>query len=191
MKTVVFAIICLVVSLPQKEGFSQEEVICLSAEEKKLYDLIMAYRKSKKLKPVPFSAKLTKVAQVHVKDLAANFNYEDHGDCNPHSWSGKGNWTACCYTGDPSRAACMWDKPKEISGYEREGFEIAYYSSAGASAVEGLEGWKKSHGHNPVLINSGTWSKTEWKAIGIGIYEQYAVVWFGELEDKSKLTVCR
>ena len=79
----------------------------------------------------------------------------------------------------------------QITFYEREGFEIAYYSSAGASAVEGLEGWKKSHGHNPVLINSGTWSKTEWKAIGIGIYEQYAVVWFGELEDKSKLTVCR
>lgn len=182
--------ICLVVGLPEKEGFSQEEAICLSAEEKKLYDLIMAYRKSKKLKAVPFSAKLTKVAQVHVKDLVANFDYEGRGDCNPHSWSDKGTWTACCYTGDPSKAACMWDKPKEISGYESEGFEIAYYSSTGASATEGLEGWKKSNGHNPVIVNSGTWSKTEWKGIGIGIYEQYAVVWFGEVDDKSKLTVC-
>ena len=190
MKRVVFIVICLFVCAAQQEAFSQEDATCLSVEEKKLYDLIMAYRKSKKLKAIPFSWKLTKVAQAHVKDLAANYNYEDHGDCNPHSWSDKGIWTACCYTGDPKKAACMWDKPKEISGYEREGFEIAYYSSAGATATEGLEGWKKSKGHNPVLIKSGTWSKTEWKAIGIGIYEEYGVVWFGELEDKSKTKIC-
>ena len=190
MKTIVFVAICLFVLSAQKEAFSQEDAVCLSAEEKKVYDLIMAYRKSKKLKSIPFSAKLTKVAQAHVKDLAANYNYEDHGDCNPHSWSDKGIWTACCYTGDQKKATCMWGKPKEISGYESEGFEIAYYSSSGATAVEGLEGWKKSHGHNPVLINSETWSKTEWRAIGIGFYEQYGVVWFGELEDKSKLKIC-
>ena len=80
----------------------------------------------------------------------------------------------------------MWNKPKEISGYEGIGFEIAYYSSAGANAVEGLEGWKKSPGHNPVIVNLGTWSKTEWKAIGIGIYKEYGVVWFGEVEDNEQ-----
>lgn len=169
---------------------AQEEKACLSTEEKRLYDLIMAYRKSKKLKSIPFSTKLTRVAQAHVRDLAANFDYDNRGECNPHSWSDKGTWTACCYTGDPSLASCMWNKPKEIAGYEGEGYEIAYFSSAGASAYEGLEGWKKSSGHNPVLINSGIWSKVEWRAVGIGIYEQYAVVWFGELEDKSKLTIC-
>ena len=84
----------------------------------------------------------------------------------------------------------MWSKPKEIAGYDGEGYEIAYFSSAGASASEGLEGWKKSPGHNPLLINSGNWKKMEWKAIGVGIYGEYGVVWFGEVEDKSRMEVC-
>ena len=43
----------------------------------------------------------------------------------------------------------MWLKPKEIAGYDGNGFEIAYYSSVGANAQEGIDGWKISPGHNP------------------------------------------
>lgn len=182
------SIFLVVLILHTIAGAAQD--ICLSPEEKKLFDLIMDYRKSKKLKPLPFSSKLTRVAQTHVRDLDANFDYENRGDCNPHSWSDKGSWTACCYTADHAKAECMWNKPKEISGYAGAGYEIAYWSSGGASAVEGLEGWKKSPGHNPLLINSGRWEKLIWKGIGVGVYGKYAVVWFGEDEDKSKIKVC-
>ena len=170
---------------------STATAICLSSEEKKLYDLIMAYRKSKRLPPIPYSAKLSKVAQTHVRDLETNYNYETASTCNPHSWSTKGTWTSCCYTSDHKQASCMWAKPKEIASYIGNGYEIAYYSSAGANATEGLEGWKKSPGHNPLLINSGTWSKIKWQAIGIGIYGQYGVVWFGQEADESKMKVCK
>jgi len=165
--------------------------ICLSSEEKKLYDLIMAYRKSKRLPAIPYSARLSKVAQTHVRDLEENYDYGNSDNCNPHSWSGKGTWTSCCYTSDHKKASCMWAKPKEVAGYEGYGYEIAYYSSAGANATEGLEGWKKSQGHNPLLVNLGTWSKVKWQAIGIGIYGQYGVVWFGEELDESKMKVCK
>jgi hypothetical protein len=165
--------------------------VCLNNEEKKLYDLIMSYRKSKHLAPIPFSSKLTRVAQAHVHDLEKNFEYQPSNECNPHSWSAKGDWTPCCYTADHKQAKCMWQKPKEISDYPGNGYEIAYYSSAGANADEGLDGWQKSPGHNPLLINSGMWSKVKWKAIGVGMYGQYGVVWFGEEEDESKMTVCK
>ncbi len=190
MKILGFLSFWLLLSVSQQHAVPDEEGVCLSAEEKNLYELIMAYRKSKKLKSIPYSAKLSKVAQTHVRDLTENYTYEKDATCNPHSWSDKGKWSSCCYTGDHKKAACMWDKPKEISGYESAGYEIAYYSSGGASAVEGLEGWKKSSGHNPLLINSESWSKLEWKSIGVGIYEQYAVVWFGEMEDKSTMKIC-
>jgi uncharacterized protein YkwD len=190
MKIFVFWTIWLAFSIPVPTLTPEEENVCLSAEEKKLYEIIMAYRKSKKLKPIPYSAKLSKVAQTHVRDLSENYDYENRGDCNPHSWSDKGKWSSCCYTADHSKAACMWDKPKEIAGYDGAGYEIAYFSSGGATAFEGLEGWKKSAGHNPLLINSGTWSKLEWKSMGVGIYGQYGVVWFGEVEDKSKMRMC-
>lgn len=188
-----FSIICgffLFTSFTDNASSTQENV-CLSQEEKKLYDLIMEYRKSKKLKPIPYSPKLSMVAQTHVRDLMENYDYESRGDCNPHSWSDKGNWSACCYTPDHAKASCMWDKPKEISGYDGNGFEIAYYSSGEANAMDGLEGWKKSPGHNPLLINSGTWSKLEWSGIGIGIYGNYGVVWFGDGEvENSKIKIC-
>lgn len=164
--------------------------VCLGAEEKKLLELINGYRKQKKLPPVPFSAKLTQVAQAHVRDLTAHFDYENRGDCNPHSWSANGGWTACCYTADHKQAACMWNKPREIAGYDSEGYEIAFFSSDGAEASESLAGWKSSPGHNPVIINEGTWKDVGWKAIGVGIKGTYAVVWFGVLEDSSILKSC-
>lgn len=85
----------------------------------------------------------------------------------------------------------MWDKPKEIAGYNSPGYEIAYYSSAGANAEEGLKGWQKSPSHNPLLINSGIWKAVEWKGIGVGIYKEYAVVWFGQMKDDlDKVVLC-
>lgn len=183
-----FLVVALLATEFQKQP---NDEVCLSEEEKKLYELIMAYRKSKKLKPIPFSAKLTQVAQAHVRDLTDHFDYANRGECNPHSWSDHGTWTSCCYTSDHKLASCMWDKPKEINGYSGTGFEIAYYSSGGANAEEGLEGWKKSPGHNPLLINSGDWGKLEWKGIGVGIYGQYGVVWFGDAEDRSAMVLCK
>lgn len=83
----------------------------------------------------------------------------------------KGKWEPCCYTDDHKKATCMWDKPKEIAGYGKNGYEISYYSGAGANAAEGIAGWKTSTGHNQVTINDGIWKKITWNAIGVGIYK--------------------
>ena len=173
-----------------KSDTVEENAVCLSSEEKKLYDLMMAYRRAKGLPPIALSAKLTQVAQAHARDLADNYKFDPKNKCNPHSWSSKGKWSSCCYTSDHKQAECMWAKPKEIAGYVSPGYEIAYYSSAGASASEGLAGWKKSPSHNPLIVNEGIWSKVDWKAIGIGFYKEYGIVWFGELEDSDKVEVC-
>jgi uncharacterized protein YkwD len=191
MKSIVLITILLL--FQASEGITVPEpggTTCVTQEEKKLYDLMMAYRKSKRLPPIMLSAKLTQVAQAHARDLAENYSFDVKNECNPHSWSQKGKWSACCYTNDHKQAECMWKKPAEIAGYSSAGYEIAYYSSAGASAQEGLAGWKKSPSHNPLIINEGIWKKVTWRGVGIGIYKEYGVVWFGELEDKSPLTTC-
>lgn len=164
--------------------------ICISSEEQKLYDLIMEYRASKGLPAIPLSAKLTQVAQTHARDLSENHDAFDQ-KCNLHSWSKKGPWKACCYTNDHKQAECMWSKPREIAGYESNGYEISYYSQAGATAEEGLDGWKKSSGHNKVIINEDIWKKIEWNAIGIGLHKEYGVVWFGQLTDSTAIERCR
>jgi len=190
MKTLLLGAVLILFSIENSPEMASE--VCVSAEEKKLYDLIMAYRKSKKLDPIPLSAKLTMVAQTHVRDLSENYVFDPKKViCNPHSWSDKGQWTACCYTSDHKQKKCMWDKPKEIAGYTGSGYEIAYFSSAGATAKEGLDGWKLSPSHNPLIINDDIWKKVKWAGIGIGIYKEYGVVWFGEVADEVTPAVCK
>ena len=35
------------------------------------------------------------------------------------------------------------------------------------------------------MINLGIWKNRTWNAVGVGIYKNYAVVWFGEESDKE------
>lgn len=84
----------------------------------------------------------------------------------------------------------MWDKPRELTLYAGDGFEIAFYTSDETTpdkllAEMALNGWKTSRGHNDIIINRGKWRNVDWKAMGIGICRGYAVIWFGELTDEA------
>lgn len=168
----------------------EELDVCLSQEEKKLFTLLNNYRKSKRLPLIPFSAALTKVAQLHAQDLSDNKPHEKNG-CNMHSWSESAQWSSCCYTADHKQASCMWDKPKELTYYQGNGYEIAssYSNSSGkgTNAEQALKQWKGSPSHHDVILSNGIWKKYPWKAMGIGIYKNYAVVWFGNDEDPNKI----
>jgi len=158
----------------------------LSADEQQLYDQIMEYRASNGLPPIPLSNSLTYVAKSHVYDLANNYTLND--TCNMHSWSSKGAWSGCCYTSDHAKASCMWDKPREMTPYSENGYEIAYggcstSACARVTAESALNGWKGSSGHNAVILNQGGWDK-KWEAIGIGMNRNYAVAWFGRQQER-------
>lgn len=172
-----------------KKNEQQLPQICLSPAEMELFTLINEYRARKGLPEVKLSASLCYVAQTHAKDQDANF--KQGGRCNMHSWSDKGNWIACCYTPDHKKANCMWSKPRELTSYTGEGFEISFWStykypSALAQAKDILDGWKKSPGHNDVIINKRDWKDVSWQAMGVGIYGEYANVWFGREEDNAE-----
>lgn len=168
-----------------------DATICLSEAEQQLVKEMNAYRKSLGLPEIPVSAKLCKVAQVHMNDLVL---YSPHsGVCNLHSWSANGPWTACCYTSDHARASCMWQKPREIANYNGDGFEISYSGSAGDYiASNALEAWKNSEGHHNVMINRNEWKAMDWKAVGVGIRNGYACIWFGIVADTDPVPApCR
>lgn len=156
--------------------------VTLTTAEKELYDLIIDYRSTLGLGDIPLSSSLTYVAQQHVNDLVEN--NPTSNNCNLHSWSDKGNWSACCYTADHAEAACMWDKPRELTDYTGNGYEIAYFQSNEATPEEALSAWQNSSAHNDVILNNGSWSN-KWNAIGLGIRGKYAVVWFGNEEDPT------
>jgi uncharacterized protein YkwD len=173
-----FFISALAVFAATGDSFNAETV-ALSDEEKELFDSINAYRAEKKLPPIPFSASLTFVAQTHVKDLFEN--RPDKSPCNMHSWSNKGKWTPCCYTPDHKQAKNMWNKPSELTGYKGAGYEISTMISSGSmTAKDALRSWKSSSGHNAVIVNESIWKAKKWTSLGVGMYKNYAVVWFSD-----------
>ena len=188
MKTMFFITILMVFCT---NIFAQKTITaCLSKDEKELYDLIMEYRKEYDLPVIPISKSLTFVAQTHCNDLFRN-KPDNKTGCNAHSWSDKGEWTACCYTSDHKQASKMWSKPRELTNYKGNGYEIAFgssdsrYDSYTATPEAALNGWKSSSGHNNVILNQDIWRSHGWGAIGVAIYKGYSVVWFGEEPDED------
>ena len=127
---------------------------------------------------------LCTVGAIHTEDLAKN-KPDAAPECNLHSWSDAGPWSACCYTADHAKAKCMWDKPKELTVYPGNGYENAAASGGAITPAQALDLWKGSPAHNEVILNEGIWKDFPWGAVGAGFYEGYAVLWFGVEADPA------
>ncbi|MEQ6357492.1 S-layer homology domain-containing protein [Lysinibacillus sp. M3] len=159
----------------------------LTDEEKELATLINEYRESLGLNPFTISRSLTTVARAHVIDsnnYSPSQGVDQRGiDCNLHSWSANGSWSPVCYTGDHQYAKQMWDKPRELTSYNGNGYEISARGGMGISPSRALDLWKNSTGHNNVIIGAGSWSTLT--VMGVGINGDYAHVWFGKEPDHA------
>jgi hypothetical protein len=143
-------------------------------------EAINAYRQANGLPAIPVSDELTRVAQAHVADLAAN-HPEDACNGNLHSWSNNGNWTGGCYDpNDETTWPLMWDKPNEIAGYPGRGYEISAWATPAITAEQALSLWQNSGPHNDVILNQGIWTDYPWGAIGGWAADGYACAWFGQ-----------
>jgi uncharacterized protein YkwD len=144
----------------------------LDALEIELAKQINNYRVQNGLPAIPLSPALSLVANRHVRDLAMNIGRLTH------------DWSNCAMT-DPS---CMWKAPQRLgTRYSGNGFENAYGGPAAsrASPTAILEAWKEGGNgpHNDVILNRKVWSKVQWKALGIGIYDGFAAMWVGSEAD--------
>lgn len=159
----------------------------VSEKEAKLYYIINAYRESKGLQKLSFSKSLTIVARTHVSD-SNTYTPENQRDSrgmqgNLHSWSNHGSWTPVVYTSDHEYAANMWSKPRELTSYTGNGYEISSWYSGSITPEDALDLWKNSSGHNAVMTTQGNWS--DLKTMGVAIDGKYAHVWFGSVADPA------
>lgn len=102
---------------------------------------------------------------------------------NLHSWSNHGSWTPMVYTSDHQYAANMWSKPRELTSYTGNGYEISSWNSGNITPEDALDLWKNSSGHNAVMTTQGNWS--DLKTMGVAIDGGYAHVWFGSAADPA------
>lgn len=159
---------------------------CLTADEAELAQRVNDYRAANGLSAIPVSFSLGSVGQWHVWDLTTSNAWQQPG-CNLHTWSGQrpALWQAMCYTADHAQAAQMWSKPSQITAgiYTGAGYEISAWSSGTIPPSLAMAVWQGSQGHNDVILNQGGWSAFSWRAMGIGMYGNFAVVWFGVQTD--------
>ncbi|MCX6249090.1 MAG: SPOR domain-containing protein [Bacteroidetes bacterium] len=167
--------------VPEKGGKPVPSSYCLSPIEYKLYNMINDYRQRYDLPPVPLSKSLCFVAATHAKDLF--IHHPDQGPCKQYSWSDQGFWKPFCYPRDENKKNSVWDKPKELTTYKGKGYEITYWENSEVVIDSIMTLWKSMDYFNAFLMNTGKWQGRKWNAIGIGIYENYACAWFGELSD--------
>ena len=149
----------------------------LDRKESKLAQMINQYRRQNGLPNIKLSKALTIVANRHVQDLASN-----GVNGSLHAWS-----NAPYDASDPKTYSSMWLAPKRLgTGYPGYGYENAFGASgASPSAQQAFDGWKNSPDHNAVILNQQIWKAHPWKALGVGIYKGFAVLWFGEEPDPT------
>ena len=177
------------VSTQETQVIEALKAMGLTEKEAKLYYMINAYRESLGLPKLSFSKSLTEVARAHVRD-SNTYTPENQVDSrgvqgNLHSWSGNGSWTPVVYTSDHYYMYDMWSKPREITNYTGNGYEISSWSSGMISPERALNLWKNSPGHNSIMTTQIT-GDADWsdlKTMGVSIDGHYAHVWFGSDAD--------
>ncbi|MEA5496002.1 CAP domain-containing protein [Limnoraphis robusta] len=151
----------------------------MEPEELQLYNLVNEYRIENNLSPIPASKALTTVANRHVLDLAENIGTLTHA------------WSDAPYSGDdPNTWSNMWTAPQRFNtGYPGNGYENAAgysgFNTSTLTAEDAFDLWKNSPGHNAVILNQEQWANREWNALGVGLYQGYGVIWFGEEVDPT------
>jgi len=150
----------------------------MNQDETILFNMINDMRIQNKLPAIPFSSDLCKVANTHIADLI-KYKPQDKG-CSLHSWSGSGKWTSCCNTKEVFGIQCMKSKPREITGYKGDGFELIYWGEDKASPEEAAALWKQVDASSDMILSRAKWSSYQWKALGVGMKDGFAILWLGD-----------
>ena len=157
--------------------------ISITQDDTILFNMINDMRRQNKLPSIPLSLDLCKVAQIHIADLI-KWKPQDKG-CSLHSWSGSGKWTSCCNTKEVFGIQCMKAKPREITGYPGDGYELIYWGEDKAIPSEAADLWKQVEASSDMILSRAKWSGYQWKALGVGVKGGYAILWLGDTNDKN------
>jgi hypothetical protein len=85
----------------------------------------------------------------------------------------------------------MQEKPRELTDYPGKGYEIVYWENKDATADNAFDQWRTITASRSIITNFKDWEDFSWKAMGVAIEKNFAVVWFGEEMDiENETKVC-
>lgn len=80
----------------------------------------------------------------------------------------------------------MHSKPKELTDYRYNGWELIFWDSEAAQPDSAMEFWERTDISLNVLINNHPSYKKDWNAIGVAITGKYACLWLGHYDDPEE-----
>jgi hypothetical protein len=187
----IFLFLCLVsplISYENSDYSNGKDTLMprLTKDENSLFKKINDLRLQNNRSILALSPNLCKVAQTHIADLI-KYKPQAKG-CNLHSWSKGGKWTSCCNTNEDFGLECMKSKPREITSYKGDGYELIYWSENKATAADAFSLWNEVDASLDMILTRGKWNGFEWKAMGIGIKDGYAILWLGDSINPAPVT---
>jgi hypothetical protein len=82
----------------------------------------------------------------------------------------------------------MIGKPSEFTKYKGHAYEIIFWENKRATPEKAFDQWRETGVARSLITNFKEWESHEWKALGIGIQEGFAIAWFGEKTDVEQET---
>lgn len=164
---------------------------CLTADEDLLLRLVNQHRIKNGRNGIPSSIWMTATAQWHAWDLSANDPVT--ATCTLRSWSNArpALWTPVCYTADGAQAGQMEVKPRQVSEQNYPGFGVEIVVRGPfASPNDAFAAMIANPEYNDILLATGAWVNTSFKALGAGMVGDHATVWLGWTEDYEGAPVC-
>jgi hypothetical protein len=171
--------------VPARQGKPVPAGFRVAPDVLELHQKINEYRQQNNLPPIRLSRSLCYVAALHVKDLSVH--HPDKGSCNAYSWSDQGSWKPFCYPRDETKKNSVWNKPRELTRYPAQAFEIVYSENVRLIPDTVFMVWKTEEYFNNFLLNGGKWKGVQWNALGIAFNDNYASAWFGEAADPEEI----
>jgi hypothetical protein len=79
----------------------------------------------------------------------------------------------------------MKAKPGEITAYTGNGYELIYWGEEKATPVDAIGLWQQVDASSDMILSRGKWKGYQWRALGVGIKDGYAILWFGDKIDNA------
>ena len=130
-----------------------------TSQAKKLIKLVNNYRKSKGQRPVPRNDCLCETADAHTDE-------HNQGIASRHDWS-------------DCSGSCS-HKAREICGYNGKAYENYAMGWGKQTPDQAFGQWKRSSGHNAMMINTMHWKGWQFKGMGASVNGNYAVLLMGD-----------
>lgn len=147
-------------------------LLSLTNQETLLINKINDYRQQHGLIRLKTNDSLNIVAYEHAKNIDEHYIE----GISLHSWSKNNKWLGGVFDiNDPNTYSIIWDKPRELLGMDKDGFEIAHrHSNSNCTSECAYNNIISSVPHNNMLLEQGYDKFTQ---IGVSIYKGIACIW--------------